>query len=93
MKRIIKMKTICHGLHSDQEFQGCGVSFTEFDECVTGIGNTAYEAKEDALEQLACMDYNVEEIVNEEDNLFKHCDDESNLHMYVSLLIKTEVQS
>lgn len=92
MKNIKEMKTICHGIHDEQEFQGCGVSFTEYTECVTGIGNNAYEAKEDALDQLAEMGYNVDNIANEEDNTF--CligDDGDGLHMYVSLLIKGDL--
>lgn len=87
MKKIMKIKTICHGLYHEQEFPGCGVAFTEFDECFTGIGNTAYEAKEDALEQMAGVGYDTEGIVNDEDLYFKCC--ENDIHIYVSLLIKT----
>ncbi len=43
-----------HGIEYPDYFQGCGVSFTDFDEVQTGIGDTEREAFEDALEQTCC---------------------------------------
>jgi hypothetical protein len=42
-----------HGCDGEQYFPGCGVAFTHWTDCVTGIGDSAREAGEDALEQLA----------------------------------------
>lgn len=44
---------IRHGIEHSQYFQGCGVSFTAYDACATGIGATEREAYEDALESIA----------------------------------------
>jgi hypothetical protein len=45
-------QVIDHGIEHCQYFQGCGVSFTRFDHCVTGCGSTPLEAFDDALEQI-----------------------------------------
>lgn len=45
-----------HGEDGSQYFPGCGTAFTEYAECVTGIGDTAREALEDALESAAQND-------------------------------------
>lgn len=42
---------IDHGWDNPDYFQGCGVAFTQWQHCVTGAGDTALEALEDALEQ------------------------------------------
>jgi hypothetical protein len=46
---------IDHGIDHEQYFQGCGIAFTPYDHVVTGIGETAQEAYDDALEQMAMM--------------------------------------
>jgi len=51
--KIGKFEVIDHGVNGSQYFQGCGVSFTEFDHVVTGYGDNFSEALEDALEMLA----------------------------------------
>jgi len=43
---------IDHGIDHSQYFQGCGTAYTDYDMAVTGIGNNAKEAYEDAVEQL-----------------------------------------
>ena len=43
----------------EQYWQGHGVAFTEYDECVTGCGETLREAFEDAVEQLAMDGFDV----------------------------------
>ena len=53
MQKIADYKIQDHGIESEQYFQGAGTSFTKFDTCSTGIGNSPAEALEDALEQLA----------------------------------------
>ena len=47
---------INYGYVHSQYFQGCGVAFTGFDFAVTGIGDNAKEAYEDAVEQCYMMD-------------------------------------
>lgn len=47
-------RIVNHGIEHSQYFQGHGVSFTRYTDCATGIGNTAGDALDDALEQL-CM--------------------------------------
>lgn len=46
--RTIDFEIVDHGCDGDQYFPGCGVSFTRFDACVTGIGTSAREAAQDA---------------------------------------------
>ncbi len=50
--KITSFQVVDHGIEHAQYFQGCGVAFTEYDECVTGCGNDAAEALEDAIESL-----------------------------------------
>ncbi len=42
-----------HGIHFADYWQGMGVSFSDYDDIVTGIGDTEIEALDDCLEQLA----------------------------------------
>lgn len=60
MKRIEDYEIINHGIEYSDYFQGCGVSFTEFTDVATGIGNSEDEAIADALEQLAQLGWDVE---------------------------------
>jgi hypothetical protein len=60
-KQVAKWQVVNHGVEHSQYFQGCGVSFTEYDWCVTGIGMTASEAREDCFEQLATMGFDIPE--------------------------------
>lgn len=62
MKPVIDYELIDHGIEHSQYFQGCGTTFTDFDECVTGIGSDPAEAIGDALEQLAQDDWETEEL-------------------------------
>ena len=41
------------GVDSPDYFQGFGTSFTPYEHCVVGIGDTASEAYQDALESVA----------------------------------------
>jgi hypothetical protein len=56
---------IDHGVEHEQYFQGCGVSLTRFGKAFTGIGASAYDALEDALEQAAVSGHKVDHIKNE----------------------------
>ncbi len=52
-KWIEEFQVIDHGIEHNQYFRGCGTSHTIYSECVTGCGENATEAIEDALEQIA----------------------------------------
>ncbi len=53
MSKITSFQVVDHGIEHAQYFQGCGVAFTEYDECVTGCGDNFAEAINDALESMA----------------------------------------
>lgn len=53
MKQITAFEFVDHEIQHPDYFQGCGVAHTQFDECYTGVGDTAREAAEDALESLS----------------------------------------
>lgn len=53
MARVTAFEIVNHGYEHAQYFQGCGVAFTRFQHCVTGAGDNAKEAFEDACEQIA----------------------------------------
>lgn len=62
MKKIAQYEVIDHGFDGEQYFQGCGVAYTEFSYVATGIGETAREAFDDALEGLAQADWDISTI-------------------------------
>jgi len=51
--KVSEFEVIDHGIEHAQYFQGCGCSYTKFDRVVTGCGESAAEAWDDALEQIA----------------------------------------
>jgi hypothetical protein len=90
-KEVVDYEIIDHGIESEQYFQGCGVSYTKFSDCFTGIGESAKEALEDALEQAAESDWNVEGIENKlsEEEIEREDDSEDDeRHYYVSIRVK-----
>lgn len=46
-------KLIDHGAEHEQYWQGCGAANTEFTQVVTGVGVSALDAGDDALDQVA----------------------------------------
>lgn len=91
MKTVTGHQILDHGVEGSQYFQGCGVSHTEYTEVYTGIGDSAHEALEDALEQAAMSDWDVESIKNdlsEEITIPEDAEDESELHHFVSIRLK-----
>ena len=52
------------GVDHPQYFQGAGTAFTNWEECFVGVGNTPYEALEEALDNAACNEWDVETIPN-----------------------------
>lgn len=62
-KRITDYEIIDHGVQHSQYFPGCGVAFTYFSHVVTGIGETAFEAALNAIEQIQMLgDYDTDGI-------------------------------
>ncbi len=60
MKPIEQFEIVDHAIDHEQYFQGCGTSFTSYDDIATGIGSNFAEAVDDALEQLACSGWETE---------------------------------
>lgn len=48
-----KFQIVDLGVHYPDHFQGFGTSYTQFEHCTYGIGNTAEEAYQDALDSAA----------------------------------------
>jgi len=46
-------EVIDHGWDHSQYFRGCGVTYSDYDHCATGVGFSPKEALENALEQMA----------------------------------------
>lgn len=59
MGKITDYEIINHGYEEIQYWCGCGTSFTEFAYVVTGVGDNAKEAYEDALDLIAYYDLDV----------------------------------
>lgn len=52
MTTVTEFEIINHGYEHGQYFQGCGVAFTRFERCATGIGANAAEAYADAARKI-----------------------------------------
>ena len=62
MKKVGSYQIVDHGFEGEQYFQGCGLSFTEFEDVATGCGDTIKAAFEDALDSLAMNGWDVESV-------------------------------
>ena len=91
MKKVTDHQILDHGVDGSQYFPGCGVSCTIYTEVYTGIGDSAHEALEDALEQAAMSDWDVEGIINDlskDITIPEDAEEESELHHFVSIRLK-----
>ena len=70
--RIKEFRIVNHGADHESYFPGHGVSFTRFAHCVTGCGESPWQAFRDALEQMACG-FDIPE--KEELDTIEHCED------------------
>jgi hypothetical protein len=52
VKPITAFEILNHGCDHNQYFQGCGTSFTAYDACYTGAGDSPAAAYADAMEQV-----------------------------------------
>ena len=89
--KITKFEIIDHGVDHEQYFQGCGVAFTEFDQCYTGIGESKTEAFNDALDQIAVSGYDVPSKLEKFANVLSDVSanlEHEDMHVYVSVRIK-----
>ena len=57
---VAEFELVDHGIQGEQYFQGCGLSHTDYAGIATGCGNNPAEAIDDALEQLAQSDWEVD---------------------------------
>lgn len=60
MRKIGDFELVDHGVDGEQYFQGCGTSYTPFEHCATGCGDSAAEAVDDMLESVAQDDFETE---------------------------------
>lgn len=88
MRRITKFAIREHGLKNEQYFEGCGTSFTEFQESHTGIGHSMYDALEDALEMAAQNGWDTDCVENTLSKEILVPEDSEDLHVYASILLK-----
>lgn len=89
IKKVSEHEVIDHGVEHEQYFQGCGVSFTRFEECYTGCGASAHDALDDALEQAAQCDWDTEGVPNSfSDRNFDAKSYTEDHHYYVSIRLK-----
>jgi hypothetical protein len=51
-----------HGWDNSQYFQGCGTAYTDFDHVVTGVGDNAKTAYNDAVEQVYMAEVHAEAV-------------------------------
>ena len=76
---LLKYDVRDHGVDHGQYFQGAGVAFTDFDVCYLGAADSAYDAGDDALDQLASSGHKIDDetldaIQNELEQLSKKDD-------------------
>lgn len=53
MTKLNDFEIIRHGIEYSDYFTGCGYCFSNFDRIATGIGETEWEALQDAIETMA----------------------------------------
>jgi hypothetical protein len=63
MKPIAEFELVDHGIENASYFQGCGLSWTDYQGIATGCGSDPAEAIDDALDQLAQQDWETEDMV------------------------------
>ena len=95
MKTINAYQIKNHGPENSQYWQGCGTYSSAIDaqDVATGIGDNAKEAYEDALDQLAMCDWNVDTLpkrpagIRKRDRLNKEERNNEDYFWYVSILV------
>ena len=98
MIKIADYEIIDHGYDHAQYFQGCGTAFTDYDVAITGAGNNAKEAYEDALEQVYMMGYDGDKLPKRPRGInarhkapaVYYRDEENEFYYYVSIRIRVK---
>src|SRR5947209_1066992 len=62
MRKIGAFEVVDHGIEHSQYFTGCGVAFTPYTDCATGIGDNPAGALEDLLETVAQQGFDVADL-------------------------------
>ena len=96
--KITDYEIINHGIEHSQYFQGCGTAFTDYHLVSTGIGDSEYDAAQDALEQLYQsgvvtsdeLEAECETASKEIDPIIASKDEGNELHVFISIRVKTE---
>lgn len=89
MKKIFDSEVLDHGVKHSQYFQGCGVSLTPFTDVATGIGMSAHEAYEDALDSLAQNDWDLKGIKrNSMSKKITVPEDSEDCYHYISIRVR-----
>ena len=87
MRTIADYEIVNHGVDNSQYFQGCGTAFTDYDDVYTGIGSSAAEALDDALEQAAMSDWETETVTDKLSTRITIPDDAEDCYHYVSIRV------
>lgn len=90
MKTVTEYQVLDHGVENSQSFQGCGVAYTRFEEIATGCGSSAKEAMEDALENLAQMEWETDSIENDLSEKTSVPEDSEDCYHYVSVRVTSD---
>ncbi len=77
MKTIQSFEVELCGIDHSQYFQGRGVACTDWEDVAIGAADNAYDALADALEQLACGDWDTESVNWDEEEKRALCEGES----------------
>lgn len=89
--KLTDYELISHGDMYPDYFQGCGVSYTSFENVVTGCGSTEKEAFEDALEQIAMDGVTISpELESEGERADSERESEEECYFYVSVRYNVE---
>lgn len=60
--RVQDYRIVFYGIDHEDYFQGHGISNSKWKDCACGIGNSNQEALNDALEQLAMSEWDVQDL-------------------------------
>ncbi len=90
MTKIIgAFEVVDHGWENSQYFQGCGTSFTAYNDIATGCGSSQRDALDDSLESLAQNGWEVEDLHNYLASVYKGTESQEgeDWHYYLSVRV------
>jgi len=62
MRRITEFELVIHGVCRPDYFEGCGVTFTNFEQSTTGIGENLKDAVGNCLEMMIVSGYDIQDM-------------------------------